>query len=186
MPLKASYSSGLPASRSCSMEGLNAPRPRENVMISSNCSRRSSMSRAPCGRLHFGHAVERKRAQRLRLDNLFDVGAGQTADGAKGRIPQQFGPLHFLNFCADLTGDAGIAEQFAAAISTIRRRRHRSAEDNPAAVGMGDDSGCGQLRADIDNRRQDLARFKYPARACPDYRRRFGARECAFAPRPAV
>ena len=27
---------------------------------------------------------------------------------------------------------------------------------------MGDDSGCGQLRADIDNRRQDLARFKYP------------------------
>ena len=40
-----------------------------------------------CGRLHLGHAIERKRGQRLRLDDLFDVGAGQTADGAKGRVP---------------------------------------------------------------------------------------------------
>ena len=68
--------------------------------------------------------------------------------------------MNFLNISADLTGDAGIAEDLPQRFTRFADAAIDLPKDYPAAVGMGDDSRGGELRADIDNCRQDLTRVK--------------------------
>ena len=87
------------------MDGLNAPKPWKIQGLFAEFIRQVDAAGARRG-LHFAHAIEDESGQRLGLDDLLYVRAGEATDGAEGRVPKQLGPLRFVNVAADLTGDS--------------------------------------------------------------------------------